>query len=101
MMKLINLTSLGGALHRKNCTRASPQSRPLDAGGAPPCPSPEETQGGTENTLKIWGRGMSVPREVLLVFSSERLSKYIKCDTKSYIIHFFLVFLHQKLTLEL
>lgn len=96
MMKLINLTSLGGACAHTPLPRAGSWM----GVGAPPCPSPEESQGGTENNLKNLEGGMSVPREVLLVFSSERLSKYIKCDTKSYIIHFFM-FLHQKLTLEL
>lgn len=103
MMKLINLTSLGGACAPEELhPRLSPEPAPGCGVGAPSRPSPEESRGGTENNSKIGGRwgGMSFPREVLLVFSSEKLSKYIKCDTKSYIIHFFM-FLHQKLTLEL
>lgn len=57
MMKLINLTSLGGACAPEELhTRPSPEPAAGVGAGAPRCPSPE-SQGGAENNSQIEGKG--------------------------------------------
>lgn len=102
MMKLINLTSLVGPHTREELAARFPLpgvgSRVGRGGGgvsssSPPQSRARKAQKYPESLVVVvgWGgrgMGISFPREVLLVFISEKLSKYIKCDTKSYIIHF-------------
>lgn len=93
MMKLINLTSHRGPgvpAPEELLHSLSPEPGSWGAGGSLPLFSPKESWEGYENNLEIWGKGNFLSlSEVLLVCFSEKLSKYIKCDTKSYIIHFY------------